>query len=79
MTVGELIKKLQIYDASEEAIVAINTGDVGIPGRLDFVGHDADARIVTLVHTCVDPFIDANVGMTRLDAFIDNALSGELD
>lgn len=78
MTVGELIKKLQTFDASEEAIVAINTGDVGIPGRLDFVGHDANAREVTLVHTCVDPNIDANANTTRLDKFIDAALYGEL-
>lgn len=76
MTVGELIKKLQTYDASEEAIVAINTGDCGIPGRLDFVGHDADARIVTLVHECAKAYIAGNA--TKLDEFVDDAFDGTL-
>lgn len=85
MTVGELIKKLQTYDASEEAIVAINTGDVDIPkqlssvvsnadipGRLDAVRHDANKRIVTLVHISTDANIDADA--TDLDDFITTML-----
>lgn len=76
MTVGELIKKLQTYDASDEVIVAINTGDCGIPGRLDSVVHNADKHIVRLIHICVDPDVYADA--TELDAFIDAALSGEM-
>lgn len=81
MTVGELIKELQIYDASAEAVVAINTGDVDIPrrlspygngadvpGRLDAVRHDANEHIVMLVHVCTDANIDANA--TDLDGLI---------
>lgn len=76
MTVGELIKKLRIYDASAEVIFAINTDEGVIPGRLDSVGHNVDKHVVMLVHTCVDPDINANA--VELDGLINGVVSGEI-